>query len=78
MHLPGTLDGLQRETQLRIAGRARQLFDGMAVAIAAPKVHAPVDAGRVPLQHLLDEADVLEELTPIERPDEAQAGNEVR
>ena len=75
--LPRALDALEREQQLRLAGRPRQLLHGVAVAVAAAEVHPAVHARRIALQHLLDEADALEELAPVERADEAQAGDEV-
>jgi hypothetical protein len=49
----------------------------MPVAVAAAEVHLAVDPGWIPLQHLLDEADALEELAPVERSDQPQAGNQV-
>ena len=49
----------------------------MAVAVAAAEVHPAVDARRIPLQHLLDEAHALEELAPVEGRNQAQAGDQV-
>ena len=77
VHLPGALDGLQRQPQLRVARRARQLLDRVAIAVAAAEIHAPVDAGGIALQHLLHQADALEELAPIERADEPETGDQI-
>ena len=77
VHLPRALDALQREQQLPFAGRHGQLLDGVAIPVAAAEVHPAVDAGRIALQHLLDEADALEELAPVERRDQAQAADQV-
>ena len=77
VHLSRPLDALEREQQLGLAGRQRQLLDRMPVAVAAAEVHLAVDAGGIALQHLLDQADALEELAPVERRDEAEAGDQV-
>ena len=78
VNLAGALDALQCEEQLAFAGGRRQVLHGMAVAIAAAEVHPAVDARRVALQHLLDQAHALEELTPVEGRNQAQAANQVR
>ena len=75
--LPGALHALQRHAQLALAGRLGQLLDRVAIAVAAAEVHPAVDAGRIALQHLLDQADALEELAPVERRDQAQAADQV-
>ena len=77
VHLPGSFDALESQQQLRLPGRPGQLLHRVAVAVAAPEIHLAVDARRVALQHLLDQADALEELAPVERADEAQAGDEI-
>ena len=77
VRLPRALDALQREQQLPLAGRHRQLLDGMAIPVAAAEVHPAVDAGRVALEHLLDQADAFEELAPVERRDQAEAADQV-
>ena len=77
MSLPRALDALQREQQLPLAGRHRQLLDGVAIPVAAAEVHPAVDAGRVALEHLLDEAHAFEELAPVERRDQAEAADQV-
>ena len=66
-NLPRAFDALQRDAHLAFAGRIGQLLDRVAIAIAAAEIHPAVDAGRVALQHLLDQADALEELAPVER-----------
>ena len=50
----------------------------MPISVAASEIHARVYACRVSLEHLLDKADTLEELTPIERRDESKAADKVR
>ena len=77
VHLAGPLDALEREQQLGLTRRQRQLLDRMPVAVAAAEVHLAVDAGGIALQHLLDQADALEELAPVEGGDEAEARDQV-
>ena len=55
--LPGAVDGFQGDADLRFTRRRRQLFDRLADAVAAEKVHRAVRAGRIPLEHVFDEAD---------------------
>ena len=71
--LPRALDGLERDAKLCLAGRFGHFLDRVPVAIAAAEVHAAVDADRIALQDLLDQADALEELGPVEGRDQAQA-----
>ena len=78
MRLPGALDALQRQQQLTFASRHGKLLDGVAIPVAAAEVHPAVDAGRIALQHLLDEAHAFEELAPIERRNQTEAANQVR
>ena len=78
VRLPRPFDALQREQQLSLAGRHRQFLDGMAIPVAAAEVHPAVDASRVALEDLLDQAHALEELAPIERRDQAEAADQVR
>ena len=54
---------------------ARELFDGLALPIAAEEVHPAVGAGGIALQHLFDQADRLEVLAPVERGAQTQAGD---
>ena len=75
--LPGALDRLQRDPHLRVSGRGRQLLDRLALPVAAEEVHPSVRAGGIALQHLLDQADRLEILAPVERRAEAQARNRI-
>ncbi len=77
VHLPGALDALERQQQLGFAGRPCQFLHRVPVAVAAAEVHLAVDAGGIALQHLLHETDALEELAPVERPDEAKTGDQV-
>ena len=78
VHLPGPFHALERQQQLRLPRRPGQLLHGVAVAVAAAEIHLAVHARRVALQHLLDQADALEELAPVEGADETQAGDEIR
>ena len=77
VRLARTLDAFQREQQLSFAGRHGELLDGVAIPVAAAEVHPAVDARRIALEHLLDEAHALEELAPIECRNQAQAANQV-
>jgi hypothetical protein len=52
---------------LGLSGRFSQLLDGLPVDVAAEEVHAAVHAGRIALQDLLDQADALDVVRPIER-----------
>ena len=47
--------------------RARQLLDGVAVAVARREVHSRVSARRILAKNLLDLADPLEEERPVDR-----------
>lgn len=75
--LPCAFDAFQRHAHLPVAGRFRDLFDRMPVAIAAGEVHARIHTGGIALQDLLDQTDALEELAPVERRDEAEAPDQV-
>ena len=71
------LDGAQGDAELPFAGAVGQVLDRLAIAVPAQEVHPPVDAGRIALEHPLDETRRLEVLAPVERRDEAQAGDDV-
>ena len=73
--LAGAFDRPQRDPHLRVSARRRELLDRLALSIATEEVHPSVRAGRIALQHLLDQADRLDVLAPVERGAEAQAGN---
>ena len=75
--LPRALDGLERHANLRLAFRFRELLNRLALAIAAEKIHLRVDAGRVAAQHVFDEADRLDVLTPVDGRAQPQAGDRV-
>ena len=77
-NLPRAFEALQRHPHLRVAGRLRQLFDHMAIAIAADEIHASIHGGRIALKNLFDQTDVLEELAPVECRHEAEAADQVR
>src|SRR5918993_550209 len=50
----------------------------MAIMIAAAKIHGVIHTSGIASEHLLDETDALEELTPVEGRNEAKAANEIR
>ena len=75
--LPCALDALQREQQLPVPAGHRQFLDGVAIPVAAAEVHPAVDARGIALEHLFDEAHVLEELAPVERRDQAETADQV-
>src|SRR5204862_1483617 len=60
--LPGSLDALQRHAHRALAGRFGEGFDGVAVAVAAGKIHPPVHPDRIALKDLFDHTDAFEEL----------------
>src|SRR5258708_670869 len=76
--LPSALDRPQSHPYLRLSGGLGQLFHRLAIAVAAQEVHAQIRTGRVALQHLLDQADGLEILAPVERGAETKARDYVR
>ena len=78
VRLPCALDALQREQELPLTSRDRQFLNGVAISVAATEVHLAVDTRRIAVEHLLDEADAFEELTPVERRNQVEASNQVR
>src|SRR5438094_769749 len=75
--LTRALDRAQRDPHLGLAGRVCQRLDSVAVAIATREVHTAVDARRVALEDLFDQADALDVLVPIERGAKPKAGDGV-
>ncbi len=71
-------NGPERDADLGLAARIRQLLDGLPVAVAARKVHAAVHAGGVALEHMLHEAHTLEVPAPVVRRAEPQTRDRVR
>src|SRR5205823_3723266 len=71
--LPGAVDGFQGDTDLTFTGRHRQLFDRLPDAVAAEIIHRAVCAGRIALEHVLDEADRFEVVAPVQGRGQAQA-----
>ena len=71
------LRGGERRFDLRLAARLRQLLDRLPVAVAAREVHASVDARRIALENLLDEADALHRAAPVVAGAKAKAGDGV-
>ena len=67
----------QADAHLRFAGGIGQFLHGLPVAIATDEVHARVHAGRVALQHALDQAHGLEVMTPVQRGAEAETRDDV-
>ena len=63
---------------LPFAAAPGELLDGVPLPIAAEKVHAGIDAGRIAPQHLLHETDGFEGLAPVERGRETEARHHVR
>ena len=76
--LTRALDRPQGYPDLTLPGAVGQVLHRLAVAVAAQEVHVAVDAGRVALQHTLDEAHRLEVLAPVEGRREAEARDDVR
>jgi hypothetical protein len=76
--LPRALHAAQRHADLGLARSLRELLERVAVPVAAVEVHDGVDARRVSPEHLLDEADALEEPAPVERGAQPQAVHRVR
>ncbi len=76
--LPRALHGAEADAHLGLARRVRELFHGLAIAVAAQEVHASVPAGRILLEHALHEAHRFEVLAPVEGRAQAQAGDHVR
>ena len=71
------LDRLARELGFGQRASLGHLLDRMAVAVASREVHSRVDIRRVFAQGLLDEAQGLDELAPVHRPEQAQAADAV-
>ena len=67
--------GPARDVQLRPARAPAELLHGVSVGIAGREVHRGVV--RAHMQHLVDEADALEELRPVERRHQAHAHDHV-
>ena len=65
--LPRALHAAQRHAELGLAAGLRQFLHRLPVAVAALEIHAAVHAGGIALQHLLDQADVLEVQRPVQR-----------
>ncbi len=71
--LPSALHGAHRDLDLVLGRLPRELLERLPVAIPALEVHSSIDPRGVTLQDLLDQADALEVLAPVERGGEAQA-----
>ena len=75
--LAAALDRPQRHPDLRITVGFGELFHRLTLPVAAQEVHPAVGAGGIALQHLLDQADRLDVLPPVDRRAEAQAGDRI-
>ena len=63
--------------QFVCAGAFTDSLNHVAIAIARRKLHLRVSAGRIRAQQRFDEADAFEEVAPIERRQQAHAGDDV-
>ncbi|MCY1400481.1 hypothetical protein D9M71_155710 [compost metagenome] len=70
-------DGAPCHARFGLRAMPGQAFDDMAVMIAGGKIHVRVDTGRVRAQHLFDMAEHFDELAPVGRCQQPQAGNAV-
>ena len=68
-------DGTARDVDLRVVRTPRQLLDGAAIEIARREIHVRKSAAGG--KHVVDEADSLEQLRPIDVGDQAHAGDDV-
>ena len=75
--LPGALHAAKGHAELGLPGGLRQLLHRLPVAVPAEEIHSPVHAGRVALQDLFDQADVLEIQHPVQCGAQSQAGDGV-
>ncbi len=69
--LPRQKNGGLSHLQLAMGTTTGNCFDGVSIAVAGKEVLTGVDPCRVEAQPLLHEAQILDELAPIERRDEA-------
>src|SRR5207237_9987377 len=67
------LDGFARHFDFRERTMAREDFDDVAITIARRKIHIAVNIGRLAAQCLLDQAERLDELLPIDRTEQTPA-----
>ncbi len=75
--LTGAFERSQRDADLGLAGRRRQFLDRLPLAVPAQEVHGAVHAGGIASQHLLDEADGLEVVAPVQGRAQPQAREDV-
>ncbi len=73
--LRGGRDGAAGDVDLGTFRAARQLLDGAAIEIAGRKIHVAKVAAAG--QHVVDQADALEQLRPVDVGDQAHAGDDV-
>src|SRR3569832_1972650 len=70
-------EGVARHLALAAPGRARVPLDDVAITIACRKILMSMDAGGARAQDLLHRAQVLDEVLPVHRADEAQTADAV-
>ena len=68
-------DGAVRDLDLGAIRAARQFLDGAAIEIARREIHLGKSARSG--EHVVDKADALEQLSPIDVGDHAHAGDDV-
>jgi hypothetical protein len=68
-------DGAASDIDLGAIRAARQFLDGAAVEVARREIH--LGKGARCSEHVVDEADALEQLSPIDVGDHAHAGDDV-
>ena len=73
----GEMDRGLRHLQLAVRAAARDGLDGVPVAVAGEEILVGVDPRRIEAQQLLHQAQVLDEPSPVQRRDEAQAADAV-
>ena len=66
-----------RHFHLAVRAAAGDGLDGVPVAVAGEEVLVGVDTGRVESQHVFDQAQVLDELSPVKGRDEAETADAV-
>ena len=74
---PGGIDAIERDPDLTACGGAAELLDDAPILIATDEVHAPVGAGRIAPEDVLDLAHALEESTPVECAGKPQTGDRI-
>src|ERR1035437_8355701 len=71
----GQFDGFLCDFVLQQLTAPRKIFNRMAISIASGEIHFPVNSGRVEAQSLLDPAQGLDKLAPVQSAQEPQTVN---